>query len=199
MKMKILCNILGVYSFIMVVCTLVFIAFFHTSLFSSIDVFFYRGVIFLFISSFVSALLMLILKKYIFKNILDNRDIVAIYLVFLGFTSTWFVLLPVTVERSISVYMLSYMDENSDYGISSKNFGKIFYQKYINDYGAFEKRFAEQLTSKNIERYSDGDGYVITENGRRIVNLFRMCAYVFNTEKWLVYPNEYEGKYSNVR
>ena len=36
--------------------------------------------------------------------------------------------------------------------------------------------------------------YEITENGRNVVKMFRICAYLFNTEEWLVYPNEYAPK-----
>ena len=37
----------------------------------------------------------------------------------------------------------------------------------------------------------DDGGYVITDSVRKIVNLFRLCANLFDTEKWLVYPNDY--------
>lgn len=188
-------KIITLYVLNIVLSTAVFIGLFHTPLFESVTVFFYRGVIFLFISMLFSILLMLLMKRLFYSIDLSVRDVVAVGLAFLGFTSTWFVLLPVTVERSISVFMLSYMDENDTHGVTTDEFQRIFFQKYIIDFGAFDKRFSEQLLSHNIKMSDDGSGYVITDAGRRIVNLFRLNVYLFNTEKWLVYPNEYEQKF----
>lgn len=184
-----------VYVGIMLIATFVFIGLFHTSLLESMRVFFYRGTIFLFISAGVSSVLLWLVKRTWGMGLFSGRDLVTIFFIFLGFTSTYFVLLPVTVERSISVYMLSYMDQNSQQGITVDDFERTFFQKYIEDYGAFQKRFDEQLLSKNISPANDGNGYVITDNGRKVVNLFRLCADIFNTEKWLVYPNDYHTGY----
>ena len=183
-----------IYVVLMIVATAIFIGLFHTAFLDWLNVFFYRGVVFLLISSLLAAIMMWGMRKWVDSRIIQIRDIFTIFFVFLGFTSTWFVLVPVTVERSVSVFMLSYMAENSEHGIDAEDFGKIFYQKYIVDFGAFDKRFYEQITSKNMESSADGHGYVITENGRRIVDLFRTSAKLFNTEKWLVYPNEYTGR-----
>lgn len=170
--------------------TIVFVMLFHTPLLKNIGVFFYRGCFLLLISGMVAVLICGISKRIFKKLELDGKDFVCVFLIFTGITLGWFVLLPVTVERSISVYMLSYMDENDKQEITSEEFGDIFYNKYIMDYGAFDKRFAEQIASGNIEETENG-GYVITDSGRMTVSLFRLCACIFDTDKWLVYPNNY--------
>lgn len=185
------------YGVIIALTSIIFVILFHTPLFKSINVFFYRGILLLFISSFIAVGFMLAAKKMLQKMQFDAKDCVVIFCLFFGITLGWFVLIPVTVERSISVYMLSYMDQNDTTGITSDDFADVFYENYITNYGAFEKRFDEQITSGNIDEYSDGNGYVITDNGRFIVKLFRLCADLFDTEKWLVYPNDYETGYSN--
>ncbi len=177
-----------VYGISVLVASGVFIGLFHTKLFSGITVFFYRGVIFLFIASAVAALVTFGIKSVFTSLSLDMKDVFISFVLFFGFTLGWYTLVPVTVERSISVYMLSYMDQNPR-AVTEEDFEKIFFNNYITKYGAFRKRFNEQLLSGNIEK-TDG-GYVITDNGRRIVNLFRTSAALFNTEKWLVYPNDY--------
>ncbi len=187
---KVLCTLL-VYIVILIICTIVFILLFHTGFLKKLDVFFYRGCVFLAISGFVSILLTLLVKKMFQELELDIKDILTVLCIFCGVTLAWYTLIPVTVERSISVFMLSYMDQNDKAGITSDEFGKIFYDKYIEDFGAFDKRFNEQIISKNIEPSADGKGYVITNGGRFIVNLFRLCAKMFNTEQWLVYPNDF--------
>ena len=177
-----------VYGVSVLVASGVFIGLFHTKLFSSITVFFYRGVIFLFIASAVAALVTFGIKSFFTALSLDMKDVFISFVLFFGFTLGWYTLVPVTVERSISVYMLSYMDQNPK-AVTEEDFEKIFFDNYITKYGAFRKRFNEQLLSGNIKK-TEG-GYVITNNGRRVVNLFRASASLFNTEKWLVYPNDY--------
>lgn len=177
-----------VYGVSVLVASGVFIGLFHTKLFSGITVFFYRGVIFLFIASAVAALVTFGIKSFFASLSLDMKDVFISFVLFFGFTLGWYTLVPVTVERSISVYMLSYMDQNPK-AVTEEDFEKIFFDNYITKYGAFRKRFNEQLLSGNIKK-TDG-GYVITDNGRRVVNLFRASASLFNTEKWLVYPNDY--------
>jgi len=105
----------------------------------------------------------------------------------------WFSLIPVTVERSISVYMLSYLDENYPQTITKDEFEKTFYKQYIRDFGAFDKRFREQLDTGSLEFISAENSYRITEKGRRIVGIFRFFSELFGTEKKLVYPNEYRN------
>lgn len=184
-----------VYALVMIISTLFFILLFHTPILKKLNVFFYRGCFFLVLSSIFAVVCILICKKVFSKLELEIKDAFVIFFLFFGFTLGWFVLIPVTVERSISVYMLSYMDQNDKQGITSDEFGDIFYQNYITDYGAFDKRFDEQITSGNIEKLKDGDGYVITDSGRNIVGLFRICANLFDTDKWLVYPNDYDIGY----
>lgn len=193
-RMKLLVTF-GLYAADIVISTLFFILLFHLPLFSKLNVFFYRGVIFLFIASFFAVALLILTAHFIKKIDLNTKDFFVIFFLFFGFTLAWFVLIPTTVERSITVFMLSYMDQNDQQGLTSKEFGDIFYQKYIDDFGAFDKRFSEQVTSKNMKLADEGDGYVITGNGRVIVNMFRLCSKLFNTEQWLVYPNDYEKGY----
>lgn len=173
-----------------VLSTVIFVILFHTPLLKNIGVFFYRGCFLLLISGILSVVICCIGRRLFQRLELDVKDSVCVFFIFTGITLGWFILIPVTVERSISVYMLSYMDENDKEGITSEEFGNIFFEKYIMDYGAFDKRFMEQIESGNIEQ--DGKkGYVITDSGRMIVSLFRLCANVFDTDKWLVYPNEF--------
>ena len=85
--------------------------------------------------------------------------------------------------------MLSYMDENSDQKFTQEDVQEIFTSKYVVDYGAFEKRFNEQIATGTLVDNGDGT-YSITDSGKRIVKMFRMVADWFDTDKRLVYPNE---------
>jgi len=111
------------------------------------------------------------------------------FVIFCCVNTVLFTLIPVTVERSVSVFMLSYMEENSDQTFTQESVGEVFTSKYVEDYGAFEKRFNEQVATGTIRQNPDGT-YSITESGEFIVNAFRTVAEWFDTDRRLVYPNE---------
>ena len=177
-----------IYAVIYVVCSLMFVALFHTGLLKGMNVLMYRGIAFIVLTGIVSAIVMGIVRK--FWKFVTIRDIIMMFVIFCCVNTVIFTLVPVTVERSVSVFMLSYMDENSDKTFTQDSVGEIFTTKYVNDYGAFEKRFNEQVVTGTIKQNEDGT-YSITERGRFIVSIFRTLAEWFDTDRRLVYPNKY--------
>ena len=180
-------GLIGIYIAIYAVCTALFIALFHTPVLANMKVLMYRGIGLLIISGILAAVVMGVIKK--FWKFVTIRDIIMVFVIFCCVNMVLFTLIPVTVERSVSVFMLSYMDENSDNDFTQDDIGDIFTAKYVNDYGAFEKRFDEQIVTGTIKDNGDGT-YSITDRGRLIVGMFRGVSKMFNTDQRLVYPNE---------
>ena len=176
-----------IYIGIYLVCSLMFVALFHTGLLKNMNVLMYRGIAFIVLTGLIAAIVMGVIKK--FWKFVTVRDIIMMFVIFCCVNTVLFTLIPVTVERSVSVFMLSYMDENSDKTFTQDSVGEIFTAKYVNDYGAFEKRFNEQVVTGTIKQNPDGT-YSITDRGRLIVWGFRNCAKWFDTDRRLVYPNE---------
>ena len=176
-----------IYIVIYIVCSLMFVALFHTGLLKGMNVLMYRGIAFIILTGIVSAIVMGVVRK--FWKFVTIRDIIMMFVIFCCVNTVLFTLIPVTVERSVSVFMLSYMDENSDKTFTQDSVGEIFTAKYVNDYGAFEKRFNEQVVTGTIKQNPDGT-YSITDRGRLIVWGFRTFAKWFDTDRRLVYPNE---------
>ncbi len=185
--------IILLYLIVFTICTLIFLGLFHIPAFNKWDVFFFRGCIFLGFCTILSFIFTSIARLLFKKLDLTLKDAIVVSSMFFGITLGWFTLIPTTVERSISVFMLSYMDDNfSEKGITMEEFEDIFYKKYIQDFGAIEKRFHEQEVSGNIELVQNTNTrYAITKNGQFVVSLFRFFSDLFNTERGLVYPNEY--------
>ena len=177
-----------IYAVIYIVCSLMFVALFHTGLLKGMNVLMYRGIAFIVLTGIVSAIVMGVVRK--FWKFVTIRDIIMMFVIFCCVNTVIFTLVPVTVERSVSVFMLSYMDENSDKTFTQDSVGEIFTSKYVNDYGAFEKRFNEQVVTGTIKQNEDGT-YSITDRGRFIVSIFRNLAEWFDTDRRLVYPNKY--------
>ena len=179
--------LIGLYVLIYLVCTALFIALFHTSFLGGLDVLMYRGAAFIIITGTVSAVIMGVIRK--FWGFVTVRDIIMMFVIFCCVNMVFLTLIPVTVERSVSVFMLSYMDENSDQTFTEESVGEVFTTKYVDDYGAFEKRFHEQVETGTIVENPDGT-YSITDSGRFVVKMFRTIAEWFGTDQRLVYPNE---------
>jgi len=179
--------LIGLYVLIYLVCTALFIGLFHTGLLRNMEVLMYRGVAFIVITGIVAAVIMGIIRK--FWGFITVRDIIMMFVIFCCVNMVFLTLIPVTVERSVSVFMLSYMEENSDQTFTEESVGEVFTSKYVEDYGAFEKRFEEQVVTGTIRQNEDGT-YSITESGEFVVKMFRTIADWFDTDRRLVYPNE---------
>ena len=190
MKSKI--KYLLLYSFDLILCTILFIVLCRYIQYGLFNILFYRGCFFILICAIIS-MLFLHIGKNILKLEINWKDYIAVCSIFIGLTITWFTVGPVTVERSISVYMLSYMDQNDDAPVDIDDIWDAFDKQYIEKFGAFDKRFNEQISSGNVVKTDKG--YVISPRGRIIVKVFRLLANVFDTEKWLVYPNNYLNEY----
>ena len=180
-------GLVGIYALIYIVCSAMFVGLFHTGLLKGMEVLMYRGIVFIIITGVISAVIMGIVRK--FWKFVTVRDIIMMFTIFCCVNTVLFTLIPVTVERSVSVFMLSYMEENSDQTFTQESVGEVFTEKYVEEYGAFEKRFNEQLVTGTIEENPDGT-YSITEKGKFIVKMFRTIAEWFDTDRRLVYPNE---------
>ena len=179
--------LIGIYALIYIVCSAMFIGLFHTGILKNMEVLMYRGVVFIVITGLIAAVVMGIVRK--FWGFITIRDIIMMFVIFCCVNMVIFTLVPVTVERSVSVFMLSYMEENSDQTFTQESVGEVFTSKYVEDYGAFEKRFNEQIVTGTIEENADGT-YSITPRGKFIVEAFRTIAEWFDTDRRLVYPNE---------
>ena len=179
--------LIGIYALIYIVCTAIFIFLFHTNLFDNMDILMYRGAVFVLIAGVIAAVVMGIVRK--FWGFVTKRDIILMFTLFCCLNMMFLTLVPVTVERSVSVFMLSYMEENSDQTFTEESVSEVFVEKYVDDYGAFEKRFHEQVETGNIVQNPDGS-YSITESGKFVVKIFRVVSDWFGTDQNLVYPNE---------
>ena len=98
-----------IYFVIYLVCSAMFVGLFHTELFRNVNVLMYRGLIFVFLTGLVAAMVMGVVKR--FWTFVTVRDIIMMFMVFCCVNTVVLTLVPVTIERSVSVFMLSYMDE----------------------------------------------------------------------------------------
>lgn len=179
-------KIIAVYFTIYVLCSIIFIALFHTPILKGMEVLMYRGIVFIIMAGLMSMLGMFLCTKK-WKELFDIKDVILMFLGFCSVNMVLFTLIPVTVERSVSVFTLSYMEENPQ-AYTVEEMEEIFNEKYVQEFQAFDKRFKEQIVSGNVDETEDG--FVLNERGKFTVKFFRTVAAMFGTDERLIYPNE---------
>ena len=57
--------------------------------------------------------------------------------------------------------------------------------------GRLSRRQGPRFSPGGEKETAEKGHYVITERGRFLVQMFRLFGRLFDTEQWLLYPNEY--------
>lgn len=177
MTAKNILKLLVLYSTFLVAGTIIFIGLFHTGLFGNIKVLFYRGIILLIITSFLTALLQYVFKQKTHTGLFTYRDLVLCCVIVFSFNLIFFTHVPVTADRSISIFMLGYMNNNADKIITNEEMTKYFIEKYVQEYKGMDKRFTEQIASGNIIPLENG--YRITKQGQIVIKIYSLIAKLF--------------------
>lgn len=96
----------------------------------------------------------------------------------------FFTLVPVTVERSVSVYMLFNIDKND--GLTKDDIQKDFIDNYVIENDAFQKRIMEQEVTGSIKLDEKDSKYKLTSRGKFITHLFKTISFIFNADTKLM-------------
>ena len=163
-----------------IISVLLHILLLHTGIFKNMDVLFYRGIFLLILVVIIIALVLFFLKdKYLKINI---KDIICIVIVIFSFNLTFFTLVPVTIDRSVTVFTLGQFDKAIEKSLTKEEMEKIFIDDYVYEKGAFDKRFKEQVTTGSIKKDENSDKYVLTERGKTLIKLFELIGRLYNVD-----------------
>ena len=88
---------------------------------------------------------------------------------------------PVTADRSISVFILAYMNNHPEKAFTKEEIAQVFVDKYIYEHDGIGKRFHEQISTGNI--IDEGIKYRITKRGRLVTKIYELVAYIFLIDK----------------
>ncbi|MCI6282959.1 hypothetical protein [Selenomonas sp.] len=176
-----------VYVSFVVIGTAFYAGSFRTPLFVSMPVFYYRACFLLATVTMLVLLAMLVCRR---KQLiqLDWKDVVITVMAFFFLNFSFLSLVLVSLDRSISVFVLSEMTTHETKVYSKDEIRHLIYDVWLNDYNAAERRIDEQLVSKNIEPV--GDGYRISLGGKRFILLCRKIAVIFPVDDKFLYPRE---------
>jgi hypothetical protein len=155
----------------------IYVLLFWAGVGASIGILFYRGILLAFVVAAVMGLIALLLLR----RWNDSSLAIAAAALSLSFNICFLVLLPVTVDRSVSVYLLSRIERGQDSGMTSAELQRAFIAGYVVRMGAIDRRLDEQRKSGNITISPDGK-VRLTRQGERFMGLSRLVARLFGTD-----------------
>lgn len=167
-----------------VIATVVFILSFHSPLFSHV-VFFYRGIALLTLVCISLTVFLVCLKRRL--RIWTVRDIILSVVWVWSINLIFFTHVPVTADRSLSVFLLGYMNARTQ-PVSKEMIRQAFIDTYITENGAVEKRLTEQFASGTITK--ERDAYTIAPRGRWIIRMYAWVSDLFGIEKKNLYRTD---------
>lgn len=157
----------------------ILVALFKSGLFATkIDILFYRGVVL----CAVAAVLTVALVWYVGARwkCANFRDAIAAGVLSLGLNLSFLVIAPVTVDRSVSVFILGYMASEPDKPMSVADLRGVFEQRYLGEWRQIQRRMEEQTVSGNVA--PTANGYVLTSRGRSFLATSKVIAWMFDTD-----------------
>jgi hypothetical protein len=190
MKFKEFLLLAGVYAVIYIISSLLFVLLFSAPFDKLIDVFFYRGIALLLLSGLFAAGLSFLVKRFWLKRLMTVRDILLIFTIFCSVNMVFFTHVPVTADRSVSIFVLGSMADDPERVFTEQDIENFFISRYVRDYGAFKQRFHEQLVTGTIQA-ADG-GYVISGRGKALMKMYDFIADCFHIDKKLIHPYDAE-------
>jgi hypothetical protein len=156
---------------------LLFVGLFALGLFGTIPILFYRGIALAICAAVATGLAALVLTRHSNGSLL----VVPAAALTLSFNLCFLVILPVTIDRSISVYLLSTIERHDKDGIDASSLETMFLTGYVSGMGAINRRITEQSQSGNIT--VDQAGRIrLTAQGKRFMRLSRLVATTFATD-----------------
>jgi hypothetical protein len=114
------------------------------------------------------------------------RDAVSACAFAAGIALCLLIVLPVTIDRSISVFVLTQMAARPDGTFTPSNVRRLFIDVYVERYQQVERRLKEQEISGNIA--STATGFRITPQGLAFVRFAVFLSKIFGTDPRFVTP-----------
>jgi len=159
----------------------VYVLLFWAGLGISISILFYRGVAL----AAGAAAIVFLAGLWLGRRANDRSLPVAAAALSLSFNICFLVLLPVTVDRSVTVYLLSTIEHRQSSGLDQGELQRAFIDGYVVELGAGDRRIDEQRRSGNVTVSLDGKAR-LTRQGRRFMALSRLVARLFGTDRRFV-------------
>ena len=160
------------------------VALFWAGFLGNVLILFYRGLLIIAASEAACFAALLLLRRY--WQGWHVRDAVSACAFAAGVAVCFFIVLPVTIDRSMSVFLLGQMAAEPDRSFTPSDLETIFVHTYVQRYDQVKRRLEEQRISGNVAETPEG--YRIDAQGVAFVQFGRFISKVFQTDHRLVDP-----------
>ena len=184
--MRLLMALGGVYA---VACVLGFgllVLAFKVGVLAQLDILFYRGLVLIALSFLLTFGLLALVLRNIPAAPVGPRDAFAAAVLSLSLNLGFLIVVPVTVDRSISIFVLGQMAAQPDRVFTADGMSDLFTRVYVGDDRQIARRLREQAVSGTVER--QGDGYRISARGRLVIGTARIVAKLFDSHAGILAP-----------
>ncbi len=96
-----------------------------------------------------------------------------------GFNVSFLVIVPVTVDRSVTVFLLGQL-ASSEKGMSAQELRQALVTQYVDQYNAVDRRMREQSLSGNVT--AESGVYKLTPQGSLFVDFSRFVGAIFGAD-----------------
>ena len=117
---------------------------------------------------------------------LTGRDAFSAAVLSLSFNTCFLVVVPVTVDRSISIFMLGEMNAAPEHLYSAEEMSQLFKTVYVGHYRQIERRMREQTVAGNVEAVDER--YRISSRGKLSVATAKLVVWLFGGDERLANP-----------
>jgi len=161
-----------------------FVACFKIGLLSGIHILFYRGIV---LTGLVSLAVFLLGAVLAIRGVIPASLALAAAAVSASINLTVLIVLPVTIDRSVSVFLLGYMAHHPREAFSASELETHFINGYLGKYHQMQRRMDEQELSGNVEQ-TEPARYRISPQGLQFIKTSRAIAWAFDTDPRFVDP-----------
>lgn len=166
--MKSFIKILGIYFLVLLIYTSIFLGLINFKYLMGGDILLFRGLKLFIFSSIVTIWLILKFKIHWSLNIFTLERIIMATIVSMSINAVCFVLLPVTFDRSVSIYLLNQLKNSGDNWVDINQLIYKMESGFVEQEGAVEKRVKEQTAIGFVD--VNGNVIRLTVRGRHFLD-----------------------------
>ncbi|MGY2049388.1 hypothetical protein [Methylobacterium sp. JK268] len=172
------------YTLALLLGTALFLTVTRAGVFGAVPILFYRGLAGLALTfALLWAAMAAVTRRRRLGLPLAMRDAFGASVTAAALLLAAFVVGPVTVDRSVSVFMLGRFAAAPE-GLDAPAVEDAFRRTYLEEWRQIPRRLDEQVASGNLVR--DGDRYRLTPQGARFMRIARGTARLFDTDRRFV-------------
>ena len=107
-------------------------------------------------------------------------------------------IVTVSFDRSISIYLISYMAAHPEERFTKEDIETIFLEGYVAENHAIQRRIDEQIITGSFVDNHDGT-YSISDIGQTMVAQWKFIAKAFRVNNSFLYPSEIDLDKENIK